>query len=159
MKRPPLVNRLDFATQGGDEREVPRPFPLGRVQPRGLAELILPDFLGHRGRGRVVRVQRSGQTRAKLGGTLLPQGLDQAKRQRATGKDLRGGVARAGFGGRREMQFGGVELACALPELRGRAVGNDLQAVVPGPFAGGAETVQAILEEAEQGRGFGGQLR
>ena len=55
------------------------------------------------------------------------------------------------------MQFGFVQCAVVVPELRGAAFGDELEAVEPGALADGTEVIEGLLIEVHQRAGFVGK--
>ena len=88
------------------------------------------------------------------------QRLGQAERQRAAGEDLADGVARGGRIGRGKRQLDFVQRAVRVPQLRRLALGDNLQAVVPGALTQRAQRGEARLRRnspARRDRRQGGQ--
>lgn len=122
----------------------------------GGGELQPPEAFGHIRRWRAEFVGRrhdgAVQNQASLG-----QRFDQPKRERAAGEYFVVRLSRCGFLRGGEAQFFFRQLTVRVPQARRTAFGDDLEAVVPGALAEGAERAEGFLEKFDGGAGRVGE--
>jgi hypothetical protein len=78
------------------------------------------------------------------------QRLRETERQRATRKHLTDSIARRPGIGRGECQLDFMQGAVGVPQLGRAALGDDLQAVMPGAFTQRAQRGKTIFVEIHQ---------